>query len=125
MARCLYFLCHKRAWSPTYSMRFVIAGAVVCLVAACVRELTPEEASFYQRVHLLKVGVTLETVKAQLGEPSRTPDADTECQSRGGRKEWVYESFETAGGKKPLRAGTFAFCADQNGIVVAIFEIAT
>ena len=43
--------------------------------------------------------------------------------SNGGRKEWVYDSFEAAGGKQPLRAGSFAFCADQNGIIVAIFHI--
>jgi hypothetical protein len=85
--------------------------------------LTPDETSFYERAEEIKVGVTLATVKQKLGEPSRVHDAEQHCIRKGGHREWVYESFDAAGGRKPLRAGSFAFCADQNGVIVAIYQI--
>jgi hypothetical protein len=99
------------------------AGTFLCSAVACDRELTPEETSFYERAREVKVGVTLETLKRQLGEPSRIVDAESHCASKGGRKEWVYDSFEAAGRRKRLSAGTFAFCADANGVVVAVFDV--
>ena len=107
----------------SYLGNLLLACTFVCSTVACDRQLTPEETSFYARAREIKVGATLETVKRQLGEPPRVLDAQAQCASNGGRKELVYDSFEAAGGKRPLRAGTFAFCADENGVVVAIFDI--
>jgi hypothetical protein len=45
--------------------------------------------------------------------------------SKGGRKEWVYDSFESAGMRKPLPAGAYSFCADEKGVVVSILRIVT
>jgi hypothetical protein len=100
-----------------------LCSIILASAVACDRELTQDEASFYERARQIKVGATLETVKRQLGEPSRVLDADARCASNGGLKEWVYDSFDATGVRKPLRAGTFAFCADENGVVVAVFDI--
>jgi len=103
----------------------LLACACLCSAVGCDRKLSPEETSFYKRAEEVKVGSTLETVRRELGEPSRTLDAEGRCMSNGGRKEWVYDSFEAAGSRKPLRASSLMFCADRNGVVVAIFHIVT
>jgi hypothetical protein len=103
----------------------VVVYALGMSTAACEQPLTSEEVSFYERAEGFKVGAALENVKQELGEPSRVVEAGTECRTRGGRREWVYESFQAGGGRKPLRAGTFAFCTDQREVVVAIFWVVT
>jgi hypothetical protein len=85
--------------------------------------LTPDEKSFYERADAIKAGVPLKLVEQQLGEPSRTVDGGPECVKRGGRKEWVYDSFKAAEGRKRLPAYSFSFCADQKDTVVEIFQI--
>jgi hypothetical protein len=101
----------------------LLACGLLCSAGACTRPLTPEETAFYERAAKIKVGDTLDVVRRQLGEPTRTFDAEGPCVSKGGRKEWVYESFESADLRKPLRAGSFSYCTNENGVVVAIFRI--
>jgi hypothetical protein len=102
---------------------WILPTTLAVVMVACTRELTPDERGFYERARALKVGATLETVKRTLGEPSRVIDAQEMCRSSGGQKEWIYESVETIGGTKPLRAGSIIFCSDQNTRVVAILNV--
>ena len=104
---------------------FVVVCALAVSTPACERPLTPEETSFYERADGIKVGVALENVKRELGEPSRGGEAGSECRTSGGNREWVYDSFQASEGRKPLRAGTFTFCTDQRDVVVAIFRVVT
>jgi hypothetical protein len=101
----------------------LFAAAFVGSALACVRELTPEENAFYKRAASIEVGTTLERVRRELGSPSRILNPGEDCVSKGGRKEWLYDSFESEGARKPLRAGSYCYCADENSAVVAIFRI--
>lgn len=102
---------------------FLLAAGVSLWFGMACDKMPPEEASFYQRAREIKVGATLDTVKRRLGSPSKVVDADSHCASIGGRKEWVYESFETPQGRRALSAGNFAFCSDENGVIVAVVDI--
>lgn len=106
-----------------HSFWSLVATAAVCSGAACARELTSEEKAFYDRAHGVKVGVSVEALKQTLGEPSSISAAGDLCAARGGRKEWLYDSFDASGKRTPLRAGFFSFCADQSGTIIAIFQI--
>jgi hypothetical protein len=101
----------------------LLAGAFLGSALACVRELTPGENAFYERVDGIEVGATLETVRRELGAPSRVLNPDEDCASKGGRQEWLYDSFESEGARRPLRSGAYSYCADENRVVVAIFLI--
>ena len=114
---------HRSVQIRRWFYGLLLACGFLCTAVACDRGLSAEETAFYERADKIKVGVTLEVVKGELGEPSRTFDAEAKCASKGGRKEWVYDSFDSFGVRKPLRAGTYSYCADEKGIVVSISRI--
>lgn len=120
---CLDSLARQAAAVFRCGLGLVFVCAFFWSAVGCDRQLTAEETSFYERAEKIKVGVKIETVEQELGAPSRTLDAQAQCANKGGRKEWVYENFESARGRKPLRAGSFMFCANQDGVVVAIVGI--
>lgn len=89
------------------------------MVGSCSAELTPEEREFYRRSAGIEVGHQTDDVKRQLGEPTRIVDGSQRCRERGGEKEWVYESFETAAGRVQLRSSSVLICISNQSIVIA------
>jgi hypothetical protein len=112
---------------PSRPVRYGQATLLGCLMlfaaVACRTQLTVEETAFYERARQIKSGTSLERVTRDLGKPARVLDAEPACTAKGGNREWLYDSVETPEGRKPLRAGTFSFCADRAGNVLAVFEV--
>lgn len=102
---------------------WMVVGASLCVALACVRELTPDEIAFYERASEIRLGAKRETVKHELGEPSRIVKPSADCVNEGGRQEWLYENLVSQGRRTVLPAGAFAFCVDENDLVVSISKI--
>ena len=105
------------------SFRCALLALECVMVAGCSTELSPAQQEFYGRSAGIVAGQKSETVKRQLGEPTRIVDASQPCRDRGGHKEWVYESFETPAGRERLQAGSVVICVTGQGVVVAKFDV--